>query len=44
MNGSVDLENRIYQINKDTNSFNKILDDIKEFFSSKKQNKFKIMK
>ena len=44
MHGNLDLKNRIYQINNDTNSFNKILDDIEEFFSSKKQNKFRIMK
>ena len=36
MHGTVDLENRIYQIKNNRNSFNKILDDIKEFFSSKK--------
>ena len=44
LNEKLELENKIYLINKDTNSFTKILDDINEFYSSRKQNKFKIMK
>lgn len=35
------FKNKTYLI---TNSLNKILDDINEFYSSRKQNKFKIMK
>lgn len=37
-----EAKNKIYQINN--NSLIKILDDIKEFLSTRKQNKFKIMK
>ncbi len=37
-------KNRIYQIENYKESFNKILDDITEFLSSRKQSKFKIIK
>jgi len=40
----LELENRTYQIKNGINSLNKILDDINEFYSSRKQSKLKIMK
>ena len=36
--------NRTYLIQNDDNTLNKILDDINKFYSSRKQNKLKIMK
>lgn len=44
MNKILEFSNKTYQINSDTGSVSKILDDIDEFFSNKKQTRFKIMK
>ena len=41
---NIELMKKTFQINNTTNSLNKILNDINEFFSSRKQNKFKIIK
>lgn len=41
---NLELKNRTYQIKNGINSLNIILDDINEFYSSRKQSKLKIMK
>ena len=41
---NLNLKNKLYAIDNRKNSFNRILEDVKDFSSSKKQNKFKIMK
>jgi len=40
----LEFKNRTYLIKNGTNSLNKILDDINEFYSSRKQSKLKIIK
>ena len=40
----LELKNRTYKIKNNSNSLSKILDDINEFYSSRKQNKFKFIK
>lgn len=41
---NLELRNKTYLINDSSNSLNKILDDINEFFSSRKQSKLKFIK
>jgi hypothetical protein len=44
LNENFEFKNRTYLINNGINSLNKILDDINEFYSSRKQSKFKFIK
>lgn len=44
LNEDLEFENRTYLIKNNTNSLNKILDDINEFYSSRKQSKLKFIK
>jgi len=44
LNHNLQFRNQTYLIQNEDNSLNKILDDINKFYSSRKQNKLKIMK
>lgn len=44
MQNDLKFKNKTFVINNDKNSLNRILDEINEFYSSRKQSKFKIIK